>query len=82
MRRELPASRAEKKSVESCHVSGCHRFFGPELRALQKARLRKGGFLWRFSEWALIFAENPHVLRTTQPSTGQKNSADPKIGQK
>ena len=32
--RKLPDFRAEKKSAESCHVSGCHGFFGPDFRAL------------------------------------------------
>ena len=27
---KLPDFRAEKKSVESCHVSGCHGFVGTE----------------------------------------------------
>ena len=33
MWRKWPDLQVERKSLESCHVSGCHGLFGPDLRA-------------------------------------------------
>ena len=40
--RKLPDFRAEKKNLESCHVSGCHGCFGPERGAWQHSEKDKG----------------------------------------
>ena len=37
--RQLPEFQAAKKSTESCHVSGCHVFFGPNLGESMKTAI-------------------------------------------
>ena len=42
MWRKVPDFRAEKKGIESCHVSGCHGFSDPDVESL----VRDFEFLW------------------------------------